>query len=360
MIVQSKSRIMTCYGNYPDLTGVRRILIIKLRHLGDVLLTAPVFNTLRRVFPDACIDAYVYDEATPLLEGHPAIHTIFTCRREWKKMGVFQRLRKELALLWEIRQRRYDMAINLTEGDRGALATRFSRATIRVGVDSRRIYTHQVKHCSSLRHTVERHLDALLRIGIRICSEDKDIFLTVAVQARQRIIQYVAWERFLVIHAPSRWRFKCWPVEHFRLLARQLIERGEKLVFTSSSDPEEIKMVEQIMLGLPSDFVLNCAGRISLQELIALIERCHGLVCVDSVPLHIASALKKPVVAIFGPTSEVTWGPWRHPLSRIIKSDISCRPCYLDGCGGGKVAECLHAVSPQQVLFQLCDLLTAP
>jgi heptosyltransferase-3 len=71
------------------------------------------------------------------------------------------------------------------------------------------------------------------------------------------------------------------------------------------------------------------------------------------VPLHMASALKKPVVAIFGPTSDAAWGPWRNPRAKVVAQNISCRPCYQDGCGGSKYSDCLHTLPVERVLEAL-------
>jgi heptosyltransferase-3 len=111
--------------------------------------------------------------------------------------------------------------------------------------------------------------------------------------------------------------------------------------------------VAEISKGLD---VVNLGGAISLKELGALIERSEFLICVDSVPFHIASALKKPVIALFGPTSDVTWGPWRNPNARVVSMEMSCRPCYLDGCGGSKRSDCLESL-PLETVWREIGLL---
>ena len=132
-----------------------------------------------------------------------------------------------------------------------------------------------------------------------------------------------------------------------RGLARRLIEQGETLIFVSGPDAEERRMVAEIIEGLD---VLDLSGQLSLQELGALLKRSKALICVDSMVLHLTSALKVPVVALFGPTSEVTWGPWRNPHARVVTANLSCRPCYQDGCGGSKRSDCLTAISVDRVL----------
>ena len=99
------------YGDYPDLTFVRRVLVIKMRHLGDVLLTTPLFSALQVALPQAQIDGCVYSDCAPVLENHPAIRSLLCVDRRWKKLPFLQRLRKELALLLQIRHNRYDLEL---------------------------------------------------------------------------------------------------------------------------------------------------------------------------------------------------------------------------------------------------------
>src|SRR2546425_263749 len=107
------------YYDYPDLSYVKKILVIKLRHLGDVLLSSPLFSILRQVCPKAAIDAYIYKEAIPMLEGHPDITELIGYDRGWKQVNFFSRILKEAVFLYHLRQKKYDLILNLTEGDRG-------------------------------------------------------------------------------------------------------------------------------------------------------------------------------------------------------------------------------------------------
>lgn len=343
------------YGDYPDFENVKKILVVKLRHLGDLLLTGPVFNALQMEFPGAQIDAYIYEEAAPILEGHPGVDRLLTYDREWKKLSLISRLRKEWTLLQKIRKSRYDLVINLTEGDRGCLAALASGAEIRVGFLPKAKWlrgslTHVVKNCPSLRHTVERNLDVLRRIGIFPSLEERELFFQVPLSARDSILNKVGRSPFILIHPTSRWRFKCWPVKKVRALIELFLARGQRIVLSCGPERFEREMIEEIARDLP---VLNVGGEISLKELGALIEASELLVCVDSVPFHMANALKKSVVALFGPTSEVTWGPWRNPRAQVLAQKISCRPCYQDGCGGSKVSDCLENLSVEFV-FKAC------
>lgn len=357
------------YGNYPDLKSIKRILVIKMRHHGDVLLTSPLFSCLKNRLPSAEIDAMIYKDTYPMLEGHPAISEYFLYDRNWKKLPLIKRLSREASLLIAIRRKEYDMVINLTEGDRGAIAAFVSGSRFRVGFDpgskgfkgKKKIYTHIVKNCPAPRHTVERQLDVLRRIGIFPEPGERELRLHISDETIARMSYVIEQagmspEGYILLHPVSRWRFKCPPVAKIANIIEEVHKRGEKIVITSGPDAVEVAMVKEILALVPHVEVLNLSGKTTLKDLSALIQMSKAVICVDSVPLHIASALKAPVVVIFGPSSEQNWGPWRHPNSRIVAQNMSCRPCYMDGCGGSKVSDCLSTLPVSAVMEALDSL----
>jgi len=327
----------------------KRILVVKLRHLGDVLLSSPVFSALQKAYPDALIDAYIWKEARAMLTGHPAITGYHLHDRRWKKLPFFSRLMKEWRLLREIRREKYDLVLNLTEGDRGAIAAFVSGAKRKVGVDpgkkwARKIFTDLVKSCPGLRHTVERDLDAVRKLKIFPKPADRDLFLYIPKEAKAKAVELVGIKPYVVVHAPARWKFKCLPPQ---LMAEICNLLGTRIVLTGG--PSERDFVEEVAKYVRGD-VLNLAGKTDLKEMGALLLGSKGLITVDSVALHMASALKVPVVALFGPTSELNWGPWMHNRAAVVTQNISCRPCRLDGCGGSKMSDCLWTLSAQEVV----------
>jgi heptosyltransferase-3 len=338
------------YGNYPDLSSVRKILVIKMRHHGDVLLTSPVFSILQRAVPHATIDAFLYQETLPLLEGHPAISHFFLYDRKWKTKNLWHKYRQEAALLWKIRSASYDLVLNLTEGDRGGIAALVSGARYRIGQEpASRSYTHTVKMGPHPRHTIEKQLDFLRCAGIFPTQEERELFLHIPTAVHQKIQTLLSFP-YIVIHPASRWRFKCLSTSQMGKIVKELHARGHEIVFSAGPDPIECAMVDEIIALNPLIPVHNLAGKLSIKELCALIANAQALLCVDSLPLHIASTTKTPVVALFGPTSELNWGPWRHPQARVITANLPCRPCYKDGCGGSKMSDCLFSLSPSAIV----------
>lgn len=337
--------------NYPDLSHVRTILVAALRHHGDVLLSSPLFSCLKQALPQAEIDAYIYKETLPMVEGHWAINDYILCDKQWKKEGVVKKFFHEAGLLRKIKRGKYDLVINLTEGDRGAIAAKASSAKLCVGFDPKgsgmkgkaKVYTHLVKHGHHPRHTVEKHLDALRVLGLFPQPEQREPFFHIPDRAAVSMKPY---EGYVVVHPVSRWMFKCWPAKKMAEVIGELQARGEKVVLTASSDREEIAMIRAIQEVVE---VEDVAGTISLKELGAIIRGAKMLVTVDSVPLHLASVFKTPVVVLFGPTSEETWGPWRHPNAKVVAEQMSCRPCYKPGCGSCGVSDCLETLSVESV-----------
>jgi heptosyltransferase III len=353
------------YGNYPDLSRVKQILVVKMRHHGDVLLTSPLFTNLQKAVPNAQIDAFIYKDTLPMLQGHPAISGYLLYDKEWKKLGTFRKAVKEIGLLKEIRSKGYDLVINLTEGDRGIIAAWASKAAIRVGFEPKRYQkalTHLVKHCPHPRHTVEKQLDVLRKIGIFPEPEERDLYLHIPDEAKEKIAASLLQEEirprgYLLIHPVSRWKFKCLRPKQIAELITTLHKKGERIVISAGPDADEMAMVEEILSLAPEVPVFNCAGKLTLKELAALIAMSRALICVDSVPLHIASATKTPVVALFGPTSDQNWGPWMHPKAKVVARAFPCRPCYQDGCGGSKKSDCLLQIPQNAILAALDEVL---
>ncbi|MEL7431493.1 MAG: putative lipopolysaccharide heptosyltransferase III [Chlamydiota bacterium] len=335
------------YGDYPDLSKVKKILVIKLRNFGDVVLTTPVFRTLKATLPKASIDALIYQEGLPLLEKAPFINQCFVYDKAIKKGSFPRRLGYEYSLIRAIRKERYDLVFNLTEGDRGAFVSLFSGAKFRVGYDTgprrkTRIYSHLAKLCGQNRHTVEKNLDALRRVGIFPEKEETELFFPLEKSALLSMKKKLGHNKpFLLIHPTSRWRFKCWPMAKVRSLIERFLEEGTNVVLVSGPDPVELDMTEVITNGLQSPHFQNFSGQVTLEELGALIHLARGTLCMDSVSFHIASALKACVAAIFGPTSPITWGSWQNPNAVILRNQFPCMPCYRDGCGGSKISDCI-------------------
>jgi len=129
---------------------------------------------------------------------------------------------------------------------------------------------------------------------------------------------------------------------------------------TGAPDERERRLVDEILGLLPEsrrDRVVNLTGMLSLRELAALTQQARAFVGVDSAPMHIAAAMRTPVVALFGPSGEIEWGPWQVTHRVVASTEHPCRPCGIDGCGGGKVSECLTTLPVARVHGALLQVL---
>jgi heptosyltransferase-3 len=335
-----------------------RALVVKLRHHGDVLLAAPVFSVLKAHAPTLEIDALVYDDTAPMLAGHPALSKLHVIGRRWRSLGPLERLRHERRLFGELRARGYDLIVHLSEQPRGAWLARTLGARFAVGPVDRdrggwwhKSFTHLYPLVRN-RHHVEVNLDALRRIGVQPGMNERKVVFVPGDAAEARVRDLVV-EPFVHMHPASRWRFKCWPAERNAALADRLADEGHRVVMTAA--PDETGFIDEI-LGKMKSQPVNLAGKVSLKELGALIARARLFIGVDSMPMHLAAAMGVPTVALFGPSSEVIWGPW-NVEQRVVTTTHSCRPCGVDGCGGSKVSECLTLLGVEPVYAAAQELL---
>jgi lipopolysaccharide heptosyltransferase III len=354
-----------------DLSALHRVLVVKLRHLGDVLLTSPVFTVLKNHAPHLEVDALVYRDTESMLSGHPAITNIFTVDRAWKQQGWPAQISNEWRLFRTLRARRYDLIVHLTENSRGAVlmlllgpqhgvARDYPRKRGRLWRNS---FTHLYQVPAKPRHTVEIHLDALRRLGVYPETEERRLVLTVSDEAETSVRALMARhdfksKEFIHIHPTSRWLFKCWELDKYVALINTLQEAGERVVLTAAPAEHELQFTASIVSQLKRPPVDLC-GKLNLKQLAALTRQAKCFVGVDSVPMHIAAAMQTPVVVLFGPSGDLEWGPWQVN-ARVLTSSHSCRPCGLDGCGNGKVSECLTAIPVEAVLNEIRQITAVP
>jgi heptosyltransferase-3 len=352
-----------------DLTALRRALVIQLRHHGDVLLTSPVFTVLKNHAPALEIDALVYAETRDMLDLHPAIAQVHVVRRDWKESGALTRLAREWRLFADLRERGYDLVVHLSEHPRGAWLARSLGARYAVAPDfarKPRVWKKSFTHLVPLlpharRHRVEINLDALRRIGIQPGEDERRLVLVPGEEAERSVEgllagQGLAIRSFIHFHPGSRWQFKCWPPERAAALLDVLVRRGERIALTAAPDERELALIAEIRKRASAS-VADFSGKLTLKQLAALSARAKLFIGVDSAPMHIAAAMQTPVAALFGPSGELEWGPWRVPHRIVASGEYPCRPCGNDGCGGGKVSECLTRLPVETALAAVDSLL---
>jgi heptosyltransferase-3 len=301
---------------------INRILVIKLQHHGDMLLTTPVISTLASHYPEAKIDILLYQETSAMLENSTEIYHIFSIDRAWKQLGTRKKLLHEWRLIKTLRQQHYDLVINLADQWRSAFITRFTGAPVRLALDypKRQNWKWRLCHTEVVStddheslHTVEQNLSALKPLQL------SPIITKVTMSYSENDLQWVEKilsnhklsEQYIVIQPTSRWFFKCWDEKKMAQVITALQQCGQNIVITSGPDQRELEMVDTILSNCPDKKnILSLAGQLTLPKLAALIDRAKLFIGVDSVPMHMAAALKTPCIALFGPSKLTFWRPW--------------------------------------------------
>lgn len=327
---------------------MNNILVIKLRYIGDVLLATPVLRALRGRFPSARLTMLVNRGTEDVLRRNPDLDEVLVLERT----GPAGQLR----FVRELRRKRFDCVVDLTDADRSAILARLSGAPVRVGFNEEHrwrglLYNHVVPARPETEHRLEHDLAALHPLGIEPKSEPPVLRTAPEDEAAARRILAEAGvdpgdRRPLVLLQPgARYWFKAWPVERFAELADRLAERHGCLVLVGGS-PAEREAAETIRARARSAPVV-LAGRTSLLEFAALLARCALFVGNDNGPMHMAAALDVPVVALFGPSDPAVWGP-RGRRVQVLYKGLDCRRCFHPTCVRGEES-CMKLISVDEV-----------
>jgi heptosyltransferase-3 len=336
-----------------DFAAIRRLLVIKLRAVGDVVLSTVVLPNLRAAFPHAKLDFLAERSCRDVLEGNPNIDEVILFQRQ----GV-----NALRMLREMRRRRYDLVIDLFGNPRSALMTFASGAKYRVGFDFRgRSYAYNilVNPRGAEVHNVEFNLDALRRIQIPI--ESRSLLFPLSDEERtfaEHEVMRLGLNDSLVvgINPGTNRRTEQWPPEKFAELGRLASEKlsATILVFWG---PGEKSLAEAIVREIGKR--AHLAPPSSLKQLGALFTKCSIVVSNDSGPMHIAAALGVPTVGIFGPVNPRLQGPYGARTAYATKEGLDCLGCNYDThCPIGNM--CMTELEARIVFQKVEQLLDVP
>jgi heptosyltransferase-1 len=324
-------------------TPPARILIIKPSAIGDVVHTLPILNLLRRRWPAAKISWLLTPTCAGLLDGHPQLDEVILFERH--RYGEAWRNPAIAKALWRfsrnLRQHQFDLVIDLQGLLRSGWLAWKTAAPVRIGFASARelgwiFYTHRVPIDTAEQHAVKRYLAIAAALGCE--TEPIEFHFATTDADRARVDTLLPSTRnFAVLLPGTNWQTKRWPLEHFATCAAQLrSQHGLDIVIAGGPG--------DISLGSKIDG-LNLCGKTNLRELVALLERATIGIANDSGPMHIASALGKPLVTPFGPTNPIRTGPFNR-MDTVIRLDMPCSPCYSRTCSH---QSCLQWLTPAAV-----------
>lgn len=314
----------------------QNILIIKLSSLGDVVHALPALRALRTKYPGARISWMVNRGLEGILEGNPDLDEVILFDRKrwgrWRDCGAMRELK---AFVLGLRNRRFDLVLDLQGLLRSGLLAALSDAPVRVGfVNARELsplfYTHRVPVPEDDMHAVDRYLLATSFLGAKI----DEVVFPIAVSDGDEAwvedeLRRLGMPRPPVLVNPSaRWITKQWPLERFAEVCKSLTVEGYPVALIGGGEDVDRCRRLRELAGVP---LVDFTGKTTIKQLVALMRRSSLLLTNDSGPMHMAVAAGLPVVALFGPTNPCRTGPYAM-LDRVLRKDISCAPCYRKRC----------------------------
>jgi heptosyltransferase I len=325
-------------GNYIEAHKIRRILLIKLTSLGDVVHALPLAASLKKTFPFLKLHWIIEDRCAPLLENHPLLDSVIVYPRKeiqslivrgkwgqaWKKVN---RLRRSLKAL------KIDLSLDLQGLAKSGLMALMARAPYRIGWPGLKEMSYLISRripAEKGLHVVENHLKVAEYLGAK--TEIPEFILGIREGERLWAEEFLKdrgvsdESRLVGLHLGFVPPQKCWPLDHYWAFLEQASQfpRVRIILFGDKTDQERL-IPHRSKIPPP---IINTLGQLSLRQLMALIEQCRLLIGGDTGPLHLAAGLGLPVIALFGGTDPNWSKPWGNAHTVFYKK-FPCSPCLL-------------------------------
>lgn len=334
-----------------DWQTVKRVLVVRLRSIGDTVLTTPTLFALKRFLPQASVDILLEDWVAPVLEGFPHVDNVITLER--KSTSARARVARQL------RANRYDVVYNLHGGTTATFLTRATGAPHRVGYETyqyARLHNHLSPSSSFLwgrdkTHSVEQQLALPGWTGVPV-SDLPPTNLAVTEEASAAIAARLQANgltevRFAVIHPAAAFATKQWAAKNFGRVAEALSAQGLRVVAITT--PNEQSIIDEMNRNTAAPAV--AFTDLSLPEITALLARARMFVGNDSGIAHIAAAVQTPSVVIFGSSNIAHWRPWTSgAAAEVVFEEMECQPCHGYFCEKFDEPECIKRVPIERVI----------
>jgi predicted lipopolysaccharide heptosyltransferase III len=339
------------------LQGIKRILLIQLGDIGDLVLTTPAVKALKENHPHSQIFILVRTHARELIEDFPWADGVISVNKEKRRLA--DEIVYQMDLFLGLRKKKFELAIDLRTGTRGAIISFLSGARLRMGRYSEngrlwrnRLFTHLVRPEDELRQYSTLHnLNILAPLELKI--EGTTPKLTVTAGKQRGAVDILRRAKvpldrpIIAFHPFSRWRYKEWPIRnHIKLINHIGSRYGISIVITGPISEKD--RAAEIVRGSKT-VIYSLAGATSVGELAGVLGKCSLLIGIDSAPMHIAAAVGTPTVSIFGPSSPTNWAP-RGEQHCVLHKDLPCRPCRQKGCHNMEVSRCLEELTAAEVI----------
>ena len=340
-----------------DWSDVRRVLLVRLRSIGDTVLATPSLFALKRFLPDVKVDILVEDWVAPLLDNHPHVDNVVMLERG----GFITRAR----VARELRAANYDVVYNLHGGTTATFLTRATGARYRVGFKTyqyAQLHNHQAPSPllvwgQQKAHSVEQQLALLGWTGVPVTDRPRTQ-LGISQKATQTVNKLLAEaglteQKIALIHPAAAFATKQWAVENFARIAEFLTDRGFAPVAIAA--PNEKALLEKLCSQAS---VKITTLDLPLPEVTALAARSELFVGNDSGIAHIAAAVGTAAVVIFGSSNIAHWRPWNSAPAEVVFEEMPCQPCHGYFCEKFEQPECILRVPVTRVIAAIDRLLS--
>ncbi|MFA4991664.1 MAG: lipopolysaccharide heptosyltransferase II [Candidatus Omnitrophota bacterium] len=336
---------------------MKRILVVNVNWLGDTLFAGPFIKALKSGYPAASVAVLTHPRCREILEGNPCVDEIIAYDEKKEHASLSARL----SLIFKLRKKGFDAVFILRPSFSRSLILFLSGIPERIGYENKKsgfLLTRKIPLPAKEPHKADYFLNMAKSMGID--AADTNYELRVSGEDAEKADKILRGsgvregEGFAVINAGGNWDLKRWPFENFARLGDEIVDRfGLRVVLTGAK--KDIELAGRIK-GLMRNAPVALCGATDLKTLAAIFKKARCVISNDSGPMHIAAAVKTPVVALFGPTSAFMTGPRGAGVSRVLWKDVGCEiPCYKLSCLDNK---CMKAISVSDVIEALTGILS--
>jgi len=316
----------------------KRVLIVKLRYIGDTLSILPVVENLKRLSPDTMVDVLVNQGTEEVVEHHPCISQTWTYDYALAKKLNYNSIVYQLKLINNLRSRRYNVVIDYTHGDRAAFICYLTGAPVRITHNhssrlSKKLMNRFVDSDPTANHIVDHQLASLKVLGLEGFHRTLKLYVPESVRdgvdRRVRNAGLSTERAWVVLHPGARGDLRRWRSERFGEIARRL-QKSAKVSVLLLGGPGEEKLLENVKVRMerPPDL---CSADMDLLETGELLRRSTLFIGNDSAPAHLAAAAGCPTLTLFGPTFPHMWMPL-SPFGEVVFKGVPCCGCRQEIC----------------------------
>jgi 3-deoxy-D-manno-octulosonic-acid transferase/heptosyltransferase-1 len=334
----------------------KKVLFIKLSSIGDVVHLIPALESFKMNYPETKLSWVVEEESSDILIGYPLIDRLYIIKREWidklkNPLTFFEGVKIFYNFFRLLKNENFDVVIDFQGLFKSGIVTFFTGAKRRIGYDKTRELSYiflneKISPYDPNRHAIERYINLIKCLGVKNGVIRWDFNIDDDIKNMRETLHLHGIkenDKIISINPIARWETKLWNMNRFGRLSDLIVGKlGAKVIFTGSKK-DRTKIEEAVSKTRYKPLIM--AGKTSLRELTAIIRISDLFISTDTGPMHIAAALKTPVIALFGPTSPLRTGPYGDN-NIVIRRSIDCSPCFKKIC---KDPICMKEITVEEV-----------